>query len=114
MYIGIKGSIVVVVTPLISLMIDQKEKFSQKSLTVQFVGNAQTDERVVLSVLNGEVQLVYISPESVLQNRRYRNMLSTEIYQQNLKAFIVDEAHCVKFWLVYISLASHIHMYFQG
>ena len=74
MYIGIKGSIVVVVTPLISLMIDQKEKFSQKSLTVQFVGNAQTDERVVLSVLNGEVQLVYISPESVLQNRKYRNM----------------------------------------
>ena len=36
----------------------------QKVLSVQFVGNAQTDERVILSVLNGEVQLVYISPES--------------------------------------------------
>ena len=102
-FVGVKGSIVVAVTPLISLMIDQREKFMQKGLSVQFVGNAQTDERVLLPVLNGEIQLVYISPESVLLNRRYRNMLSSQVYQEKLKAFIVDEAHCVKFWLVYIS-----------
>ena len=101
-FVGVKGSIVVAVTPLISLMIDQREKFMQKGLSVQFVGNAQTNERVLLSVLNGEIQLVYISPESVLLNRRYRN-ISSQVYQEKLKAFIVDEAHCVKFWLVYIS-----------
>ena len=37
-------------------------------------------QRVLLSVLNGEIQLIYISPESVLLNHRYRNMfLSGEI-----------------------------------
>ena len=50
-FAGVKGSIVVAVTPLISLTIDQREKFMKKGLNVQFVGNAQTDERVLLSVL---------------------------------------------------------------
>ena len=87
-----------VVTPLISLMIDQKGKFLQRGLKVEFVGEAQTDENATMDVLNGDVQLVYISPESLLLNRRYRNMLTTPTYQQKLKALVVDEAHCVKFW----------------
>ena len=95
---GIQGSIVVVVTPLISLMIDQKGKFLQRGLKVEFVGEAQTDEIATMDVLNGNIQLVYISPESLLLNRRYRSMLITPTYQQRLKALVVDEAHCVKFW----------------
>ena len=87
-----------VVTPLISLMIDQKGKFLKRGLKVEFVGEAQTDENATMDVLNGDVQLVYISPESLLLNRRYRNMLTTPTYQQKLKALVVDEAHCVKFW----------------
>ena len=59
---GVQGSIVVVVTPLISLMIDQKGKFLQQGLKVEFVGEAQTDETATMNVLNGNVQLVYISP----------------------------------------------------
>ena len=88
-------------------MIDQREKFLQRGLNVEFVGNAQTNERVLLSVLSGEVQLVYISPESRLLNRRYRNMLSSPVYQEKLKAFIVDESHCVKFWLAIATLVNN-------
>ena len=88
----------VVVTPLISLMLDQKEKFSQKGITVDFVGEAQEDEEAVSSVLKGKIQLVYISPESLLGNNRFRSMLLTECYQKKLKALAVDEAHCVKLW----------------
>jgi len=87
---------VVVVTPLISLMLDQKEKFNQKGITVNFVGEALEDEEAVLSVLKGKIQLVYISPESLLGNNRYRIMLLTECYQKKLKELAVDEAHCVK------------------
>jgi len=45
-FIGTSGSIAVVVTPLISLMIDQREKFKQKGIRVEFVGEAQTDDQV--------------------------------------------------------------------
>ena len=68
---GITGSIVVVVTPLISLMIDQKEKFVQRGLRVEFVGEAQKEKNATTVVLNGDIQLVYISPESLLLNCKY-------------------------------------------
>lgn len=87
-----------VVTPLISLMLDQKNKFLQKGIKVEFVGEAQEDEKAFESVMNGQVQLVYISPENLLENRRYRNMLQCKVYQEKMIALVVDEAHCVKFW----------------
>ena len=79
-------------------MMDQREKFLLQGLVVEFVGEAQTDEAATMNVLNGNVQLVYISPESLLLNRRYLSMLITPTYQQKLKALVVDEAHCVKLW----------------
>ena len=81
-------------------MIDQKEKFLQRGLKVEFVGEAQSSESAATAVLSGDIQLVYISPESLLLNRKYRNMLTEAPYQAKLRAFVVDEAHCVKFWFV--------------
>ncbi len=49
-------------------------------------------------VLHGKVQLTYISPENILQNKKYRDMLFTLAYMTNLVAVVVDEAHCVKTW----------------
>ena len=87
-----------VVTPLISLMLDQKNKFLQKGINVEFVGEAQEDEKVIEAVLNGKVQLVYLSPENLLENRRYRNMLRCTVYQEKMIGLVVDEAHYIKFW----------------
>ena len=70
-----------------------------------------------MSVLKGKIQLVYISPESLLENDCFRAMLLTDFYQKNLRALVVDEAHCVKLWLVYISVSiQHIvnFLYLQG
>lgn len=71
-----------------------------RGIKTEFVGDAQTCEQAMEAVINGQVQLVYTSPESLLQNRRYRNMLKSEAYQERMIAFAIDEAHCVKFWLV--------------
>ena len=60
MTLGVSNSIVVVVTPLTSLMLNQMEKFTQKGITAEFVGKAQNDEQAVLSVLNGRIQLVHV------------------------------------------------------
>lgn len=95
-FIGCKGSIVVVVSPLTALMVDQKQKFLLRGISVEFVGQCQSDEAAVLSVIKGEIQLVYISPESLLCIRSYRAMLQNARYQEKLVAFVVDEAHCIK------------------
>ena len=52
----------------------------------------------IARVKEGRVQLLYISPESLLTNHQWREMLRSEVYRENLVAFVVDEAHCVKQW----------------
>lgn len=90
-------SIVLCVVPLQSLMTDQYYRFKD-SLSVAVVnGGYDTD---VQKVFSGDVGLIYISPESLLSNSRYRAMLRSQVYQDNLVAFAVDEAHTVKTWSV--------------
>lgn len=43
----------------------------------------------------GKFQLVYFSPEELILEEKWRAMLLSLQYQQNLVAFVVDEAHCV-------------------
>ena len=88
----------VCISPLVSLMVDQQSKFSPKGLSTEYVGEAQPDLAVKRKVLNGDVQLVYISPECLIMNKTYRSMLLSPQYQQNLVALVIDEAHCVKTW----------------
>ena len=61
----------VCISPLVSLMVDQQSKFSPKGLSTEYVGEAQRDLAVKCKVLNGDVQLVYISPESLIMNNTY-------------------------------------------
>ena len=93
-----RGSIVVCVSPLTSLMIEQCEKFTTTSLSTELLGEAQMSKEATYRMERGEVQLVYISPESIICNPRYRGMLISDVFKENLVALAVDEAHCVKTW----------------
>ena len=44
------------------------------------------------------MQLIYISPECIPNNVKYRRMLTSEIYVKNLVALVVEEEHCIKIW----------------
>ena len=79
-------------------MIDQQAKFTAMHLSTEFVSEAQQSREVVSKVLNGDVQLVFISPENLINNKSYRDMLLSEKYKNKLVGLIVDEAHCVKTW----------------
>ena len=76
-FIEKKGSIVVCISPLASLMIDQKNKFVPCGIITEYVGESQDayDPEAVERVLKGNVQLVFITPESIICNSRYRSML---------------------------------------
>lgn len=91
-------SIVVVVSPLLSLMKDQVSCFNSRGLNCAFVGTEQMDPTVLARVKNGEFQLLYISLESMLTVLHWRQMLQSTVYQKNLVGVIIDEAHCVEKW----------------
>ena len=65
-------------------------------LSAEFVGSGQDDAAATTAVLNGTVQLVFISPENLL---KFRGMFEKDIYQKMI-ALVVDEAHCIKLWYV--------------
>ena len=89
-------SIALVVSPLIALMKDQVKTLQQRGVRSVYVGDA--DEEAREQIHNGEFQLLFISPEAVLTNPEWRDMLQSPVYQENLVAFAVDEAHYVKKW----------------
>ena len=95
---GESDNIVICISPLTAIMIDQKEKFKAKGIIAGFVGEAQTDYSVKDKVIQGKIELVFISPENILCNSSYRNMLRSSEYKDKLVAVAVDEAHCVKTW----------------
>ena len=98
--IDTSGSIAVVVTPLTTLMLDQKKKFTDLEIIAEFVGGAQDDKAAVAAVIQGKVQLVYISPESIIGNKKFRSIFQKDVCQEHLFALVIDEAHCVKLWYV--------------
>jgi len=79
-------------------MIEQQAKFAAAGILTEYVGESQKDTTAWRRVVNGEVQLLYISPENIICNPHYRHMLRTKKYKGNLVGIVIDEAHCIKTW----------------
>lgn len=91
-----KAHIVVVVSPLISLMNDQVSYL--KSIGISSVNISSTSDEEKKDVESGKYSIVYGSPESWLQNERWRSMLSSDVYSENLCTVAIDEAHVIRQW----------------
>ena len=86
-----KQSVAVIVSPLISLMEDQIRTMANRNVTAMHIGDsAKLSEEELQKVYEGE----FISPESLLTDSTWRDMVQTPVYQERLIAFAVDEAHC--------------------
>ena len=87
----LRSSIVVVVSPLTVLMKDQVSKYSRSGvLRCAYFGEA-IDNCSKQGLLRGDYQLVYISPEALLAVTHWREILYSEVYQQN--TFIASGLH---------------------
>ena len=95
---GCNDSIIICISPLTSLVMDQREKLRHRGVNAEYVGKQQKDWAIVKKVLNAGVELVFISPECILCNKTFRSMLHTPAYKSKLVALVIDEAHCVKTW----------------
>ena len=90
-------SIVVVVSPLKALMLDQVRSFSTKGVDSVYVSDSEAGEACE-AVTTGSVSLIFMSPESLLGCCKWREMFRLPIYKRNLMGLVVDEAHCIDKW----------------
>ena len=49
-------------------------------------------------VLEGEYQLVFFTPECLIDQKKWREALKGRLFQARLRALVIDEAHTVKKW----------------
>ena len=65
-------------------------------LSVVFVcGDNQREDKIISE---GKCQLIFVSPESIMTNLRWREVLRSDVYQRHLVVLAVDEANCVPKW----------------
>ncbi|CAL4895671.1 unnamed protein product [Urochloa decumbens] len=87
--------IVVVISPLISLMHDQCLKLAKHGISACFLGSGQPDSRVEGKAMAGMYKIVYVCPETVL---RLMEPLKKLAEKPGIALFAIDEVHCVSKW----------------
>ncbi|XP_061338027.1 ATP-dependent DNA helicase Q-like SIM [Gastrolobium bilobum] len=89
------GKVVVVISPLISLMNDQCLKLARHGVSACFLGSGQLDDTVELKAMRGMYSVIYVCPETVL---RLIEPLQKLAESRGIALFAIDEAHCVSKW----------------
>ena len=78
----------------------QVASLTAKKMTAAY---ASSEESTVLeNITEGRYQIVFFTPESLLRNQRWREMLCSDTYINNLVGLAVDEVHCVTKWCVFV------------
>ncbi|XP_052480031.1 ATP-dependent DNA helicase Q-like SIM [Gossypium raimondii] len=89
------GKVVVVVSPLISLMHDQCLKLSEHGVSACFLGSGQPDSSVEQKAMRGMYSIIYVCPETIL---RLIKPLQRLAESRGITLFAIDEAHCISKW----------------
>ncbi len=92
----LRPGIGVVVSPLISLMANQVATLRQVGVAAAYLNSSldfAEQQAIERQMLNGELDLVYIAPERLLQPRCLELLARCEI-----ALIAIDEAHCVSQW----------------
>ena len=90
-------SCVIIISPLISIMSEQCKKLTALGFTASYIGRDSCLSEID-SILRCEMDFIYASPEQLVGEMKWRDMLKSEVYQRRLKAILVDEALTVLQW----------------
>jgi ATP-dependent DNA helicase RecQ len=88
--------LVVVVSPLIALMADQRMRLEQAGVNAAMLASGMEEghnAQALRAISSGEARLVLAAPER-FASRAFRETLAT----RKVGLFVVDEAHCVAEW----------------
>ncbi len=92
----LRGGTTVVISPLIALMKDQVDSLRACGIAAtQIDSSLSAGERFAyeMDVRQGEVRLLFLSPERLVQTDLYRVLQQIDVH-----TFAIDEAHCISHW----------------
>ena len=93
------GSVVLVVSPLIALMVDQVVGLRERGVSAAVIttgGGVREELRATENDMS-KCSLLYCAPEALISSR-WREALENPLFSDRVVAVVVDEAHCVSKW----------------
>ena len=89
---------IIIISPLISLMDDQKDKLLKMNIGVSALhGNNKNKDREIFEIIDGKIKIIYMSPEYLIDGDGLE--LVDSMTQNNLLGYLaIDEAHCISVW----------------
>ena len=97
-------SIVIVVSPLNALIDDQVNKLKSAGVNCTSLRvcadevDGAFEGKILEDPQAGKFELVFTHPEVSVSNRQCRDLFVSAYYQKNVRAVVVDEAHCIIEW----------------
>ncbi len=93
---------VIVVSPLVSLMVDQVSSLQSHGISAAILsGNSGVDKEYLVNesdVKTGQYRFLYSCPEAIVAGEKWKQLLLEPPLSDTVVAVAVDEAHCVFKW----------------
>ena len=99
--LGTDNSLVIVVSPLVSLMVDQVRSLRSRSVKASVMSSGSGVEKEFITTDDDifSNSHLFCAPEALLAGR-WRGAIENPLVSCRVVAIIVDEAHCVSKWYV--------------
>ena len=95
-------SVVLVISPLVSLMSDQVSSLRRRGVAAAILSSHDICDKSFLAT-DKDLQtpgMLFASPEAVIGATRWRERLMTYPLSERIVALAIDEAHCISKWYV--------------
>ena len=100
---GQKKKCVIVVSPLISLMVDQVRSLRSNNVEAVVISSNSRENSLVSKEFRAteknvvDASIIFSSPEALIHSK-WREVMENPLMSNRMCALVIDEAHCVSKW----------------